>query len=101
MPGHGRSKSSPQQCDMPWLSRKADLLNSKINVLLYAKTKASRFTEVAAQQLVLLDLQATLQELHRFLATDRHVAGNLFITPDSEGPNSVPCCRIPETESYL
>ena len=71
-----------------------NLLDSKIDVLLDTKTEAARFAEVATQQLVLLHLQATFQELHGFLATNSHVASDLLITPDSKGTDSVPRCKI-------
>ncbi len=87
--------------EVPLLGREGDLLDSEINVLLNTKPETSRFTEVAAQQLVLLNLQATFQELHGFLATDSYVAGNLLITPDSERTNSVPCCKISEKKIIL
>ena len=87
--------------EVPLLSKKThDLLDSEINVLLDTETEASRFTEIAAQQLVLLNLQSTLQELHGFLTTDSHVAGNLLITPDTEGTDSVPCCKTQNQTSH-
>jgi hypothetical protein len=75
----------------PQLCGKNDLLDSKINMFLDTETEATRFTEVATEQLVFLHLQATLQELHGFLATNSHVACNLLITPDSEGADGVSC----------
>ena len=70
------------------------LLDAKINVLLDTKPEAAGLTEVPPQQLVLLDLQATLQQLHRLLSPHRHVARNLLITPNAERPHSVPRCNI-------
>lgn len=66
-------------------------------MFLNTETKASGVAEVPAQQLVFLDLQSTLQKLHCLIAADSHVAGNLLVTPDPEGPHSVPSC----TESQL
>ena len=70
------------------------LLDAKINVLLDTKPEAAGLTEVPPQQLVLLDLQATLQQLHRLLSPHCHVARNLLITPNSKRPHSVPRCNI-------
>ena len=72
---------------------KVILLHAKINVLLNTKPKAPSVTEVPPQELVLLHLQATLQQLHRLLTPDSHVARNLLITPDTERPDSVPRCN--------
>lgn len=69
-------------------------------MLLDTKSEAARFTEVAAQQLVLLHLQATLQKLHSLLTTDGDVACDLLVTPDAEGTNSVPSCTFHEHELH-
>lgn len=69
------------------------LLDSKINVLLNTKTKATSVTKVSPQELVLLNFQPTLQELHCFLTSDSDIACNLFITPDSKRSHSVSCCQ--------
>lgn len=53
------------------------------------EAKVARVTEVAASQLVLLDLQATLQNLLRLRATDSDVACDLFVTADTETTESV------------
>lgn len=66
-----------------------NLLDSKINVLLNTKAKASSVTEVPSQQLVLLNLQPTFQKLHRLLTSNGDIASNLLITPDSKRSYSV------------
>jgi hypothetical protein len=66
------------------------LLDAKINVLLDTKTKAPCLTEVPPQQFILLDLQSTLQKLHCLLTPYSNIAGNLLITPDTKGTDSVP-----------
>ena len=71
----------------------SSLLDSKIDMLLYTKTKTASIAEVSPQQLVLLHLQSTLQELHRLVTPDRDITSNLFVTPDPKGPHSVSCCR--------
>jgi hypothetical protein len=55
------------------------LLDAKINVLLDTKSKATSVTEVPPQQLVLLHLQATLQQLHCLLTPHRHIACDLTV----------------------
>lgn len=69
------------------------LLNSKIDVLLDTKTKTASLTEVSSQQLVFLDFQSTLKELHSFLSSHSDIASYFLITPDSEGSHSIPSCR--------
>ncbi|BAS77817.1 Os02g0235701, partial [Oryza sativa Japonica Group] len=69
------------------------LLDAKINVLLDTEAEASGVTEVPPEQLVLLDLEPALQQLHRLLPSHRHVARDLLVTPDSERPHGVPRCK--------
>lgn len=45
--------------------------------------------EVLLSQLVFLDLEATLEDLLGLGATDGNVDGNLFVTADTEGTDSV------------
>ena len=63
-------------------------------MLLNTESKAASIAEVSPQKLVLLDLEPTLQKLHCLLASHRHVARNLLITPNPERPNRVPSCYI-------
>jgi hypothetical protein len=70
------------------------LLDSQINVLLDTKAKTSSITEVPPQQLIFLHLQTTLQKLHCLLTPNSDIACNLFITPDTKGSHSVPCCQL-------
>ena len=69
-------------------------LDSKIDVLLNTESEAASIAEVSPQKLVFLDLEPTLQKLHCLLASHRHVARNLLITPNPERPNRVPSCYI-------
>jgi hypothetical protein len=62
-------------------------------VLLDAETKAPGVAEVPPEQLVLLDLEAALKQLHGLLAPHRDVAGDLLVTPDAERPHRVPRCK--------
>lgn len=68
-------------------------------MLLDTKAKASGVAEVPPEQLVLLHLQATLQQLHRLLTPNSNIARDLLITPDTERPDSVPRCN--STISFL
>lgn len=70
------------------------LLDAEINVLLNTKTKAASFTEIPPEQLILLHLQSTLQQLHGLLTPHCHVASDLLITPDTKRPHGVPSCDI-------
>lgn len=65
------------------------VLDAKIDVLLDTKAKVSSSREVLGVQLVLLNLQAALQDLLGLRATDSAVDGNLFVTTDGEGTNGV------------
>ena len=69
-------------------------LDSEIDVLLNTESEAASIAEVSPQKLVFLDLEPTLQKLHCLLASHRHVARNLLITPNPERPNRVPSCYI-------
>ena len=62
---------------------------TKVNVLLNPKTKVARLRKVASTELVLLHLEATLENLLRFRPTNRDVNGNLFVAPDTELTDSV------------
>lgn len=65
------------------------VLDSKIDVLLDTETKVSRVGEVTLQQLVFLNLQGLLEDLSSLGATDGGVDGDLLVTADTEGTNSV------------
>lgn len=60
------------------------LLDSEIDVLLNAEAEAAGVTEIPSQELVLLDLQAALEELHCLVAPHSDVTGDLLVTPDPE-----------------
>ena len=75
------------------------LLDSQINVLLNTKPKTSSITKVPSQQLIFLHLQTALQKLHCLLTPNSDIACNLFVTSDTKGPHSVPCCQL--TKKYV
>lgn len=53
------------------------------------ETEVASLREVTAEKLVLLDLQATLENLLGLGATDGNVNGDLFVTTDTESTDSV------------
>lgn len=53
------------------------------------KPEVAGLGEVPLLQLVLLDLEATLEDLLRLSATDGNVDGNLFVTADTERTDGV------------
>merc|ERR1719247_2004497 len=65
------------------------VLEAKVDVLHDTEAKVARRREVLLAQLVLLDLEATLQNLLRLLAAHRHMARDLLVTPDAEGTHGV------------
>ena len=62
-------------------------------MLLDAESEAPGVAEVPPEQLVLLDLEAALKQLHGLLAPHGDVAGDLLVTPDAERPHRVPRCK--------
>lgn len=73
--------------------RSRAVLDTKVDVLLDAESEAPSVAEVPPEQLVLLDLEAALKQLHGLLAPHRDVAGDLLVTPDAERPHRVPRCK--------
>ena len=65
------------------------VLDTQVNVLRDTETEVASLGEVALPQLVLLDLEATLQDLLSLGTTDGNVDGDLFVTTDTEGTDGV------------
>lgn len=65
------------------------VLDSEIDVLADTEAEVAGLGEVALAQLVLLDLEATLENLLGLGATDGDVDGDLFVTTDTEGTDGV------------
>ena len=65
------------------------VLDAEIDVLGDTETEVAGLGEVALAQLILLDLEATLENLLSLGATDGDVDGNLFVTTDTEGTDGV------------
>ncbi|GET85653.1 60S ribosomal protein L11 [Leishmania tarentolae] len=64
------------------------VLDAEIDVLIDAKAEGAGVREVVALELELLHLEALLQQLLGFLATDCAVHGNLLVTTDAERAHS-------------
>lgn len=65
------------------------VLDSEIDVLADTEAEVAGLAEVALAQLILLDLEATLENLLGLGATDGDVDGDLFVTTDAEGTDGV------------
>jgi len=65
------------------------VLDAEIDVLGDTETEVAGLGEVALAELVLLDLEATLENLLGLGATDGDVDSNLFVTADTEGTDGV------------
>ena len=65
------------------------VLDTQVNVLADTETEVTGLGEVPLSQLVLLDLEATLENLLSLGATDGNVDGDLFVTTDTEGTDGV------------
>lgn len=80
------SKSNPILCHIP---NARVVLDAQVDVLADTETEVAGLGEVALAKLVLLDLEATLENLLGLGATDGNVDGNLFVPPDTEGSDGV------------
>jgi hypothetical protein len=65
------------------------VLDTEIDVFADTESEVAGLAEVALAQLVLLDLEATLENLLGLGATDGDVDGDLFVTTDTEGSDGV------------
>lgn len=65
------------------------VLDSQVNVLCDTETKVASLGEVPSSQLVLLDLESSLEDLLCLGSSDSDVASNLFVTSDTEASESV------------
>jgi hypothetical protein len=73
------------------------VLDAKIDVLRDAEAEVASLAEVALPQLVLLDLEAALEDLLCLGPADGDVDGDLLVTADAEGSDGVACfaCTSP------
>lgn len=67
------------------------VLDPQIDMLADPEPKVARLREIPFSQLVLLDLQSSLQDLLRLGAPDGNVHGDLFVTADTERSDGVAC----------
>lgn len=65
------------------------VLDTQIDVLVDAEAKVAGLGEVPLEELVLLDLEATLEDLHGLLSADGDVDGDLLVTANAEGTEGV------------
>ena len=65
------------------------VLDTKIDVLADTEAEVASLGEVALAELVLLDLEATLENLLGLGATDGDVDSDLLVTADTEGTDGV------------
>lgn len=72
------------------------VLDAEIDVLGDTEAEVASLGEVALAQLVLLDLQATLENLLSLGAADSDVNGDLLVTADTEGTDGVAslACKV-------
>lgn len=75
------------------------VLDAEIDVLGDSETEVTGLREVALAELVLLDLEATLEDLLSLWATDSDVDRDLLVTADTEGTDGVAglgwtCCQV-------
>ena len=62
-------------------------------MLLDTEAEVAARAEVAAGELVLLDLEALLEDLSSLGTTDGGVDGDLLVSADAEGSHSVSGCK--------
>jgi hypothetical protein len=65
------------------------VLDAQVDVLADTETEVAGLAEVALAELVLLDLEATLEDLLGLGAADGDVDSDLLVPPDTEGTDGV------------
>lgn len=65
------------------------VLDTQVNVLVDTESEVAGLGEVALAELVLLDLEATLENLLGLWSADGDVDGDLFVTTDTKGTDGV------------
>merc|ERR1712054_343817 len=66
------------------------VLQTQIDVLVHTEAEVACGTEVALADLVVGDLEATIDQIEGLLATNGHVGRDLFVPTDTEGTDGVP-----------
>ena len=74
------------------------VLDAQVDVLADAEPEVARLTEVALAKLVLLDLEAALEDFLGLRTADGDVHRDLFVTADTKGTDGVAglACRKPK-----
>ena len=91
-PCHPRTWTSHYNVEIHAKDTNARIVSrTQIDVLLNTETEVTSFREVAAAELILLDLQPTLQNFLSLGATDGDVNGDFFVTADTERAHGVAC----------
>merc|ERR1719473_2073610 len=75
-------------------ARRRVVLDAEVDVLGDAEAEAAGLREVLLPQLVLVDLEAALEELVRLLATHRRVDRHLLVTAHAPGPDRLAAPRV-------
>merc|ERR1719473_712129 len=75
-------------------ARRRVVLDAEVNVLGDAEAEAAGLREVLLTKLVLVDLEAALEELLRLLAAHRAVDGHLLVTTDAPRPDRLAAPRV-------
>ena len=70
-------------------SNRRVILDAEIDVFADSEAKVASLGEVALAQLIFLDLQSTLEDFLGLGASHSNVHGDLLITTDTEGSDSV------------
>jgi len=70
------------------------VLDTEINVFADTEAKVASCGEVTLPQLVLLDLEATLENFLSLGATDSNMDGDLLVATDPEGADGVSCLAV-------
>lgn len=70
------------------------VLDAEVDVLLDTEAKVAAGAEVALGELVLLDLEALLEDLGGLGTTDGGVDGDLLVSADAEGSHGVSGCNL-------
>ena len=65
------------------------VFDAQIDMFLNTEAKGTSLGEVALLEFVFLDLEATVEDLFGLWSTDSAVAGDFFITSDTEGTDGV------------
>ena len=65
------------------------VLDSEVDVFIDTESEVSGGAEVSTFELVLLDLESTLENFHRLVSSDGDVRSDLLVTTDTEATKSV------------